>query len=377
MNKNIIAIIVVGLVVASFFFYLGSRSSITGNVVKENPEKVINSEPKEDSLSQESKVVSEVDYQVKVEDKLTKESLEYAEIYLDGKLVGKTSSDGELVIENVEIGRHNLRAFYKGEESDVLTKDVTESDKVIVIYITAPRTITLELKDSETNKPVDNENVFLKSIDGKAKFNPILTTDEGKAQFSEVLPGDYVISIERFPNKPADMVTIGASDLITADVDMPNPKFRGSMICNPTSPLLGDSWIECNVNIKNEDYNRGMNSIDTSVLVILYTKKKGEDFKNVGQQPLYFEDISVGKDETRTTKKFYEYSRFDEETKVLAIVYDGWKYTPEDYSKIGGIELSQDLFDKLTTNVVDWCASNVGECVEGAVKVAGTIATAV
>ena len=98
MNKNIIVIIVVGLVVASVFFYLGSRSSITGDVVKENPEKVINSEPKEDSLSQESKVVSEVDYQVKVEDKLTKESLEYAEIYLDGKLVGKTSSDGELVI---------------------------------------------------------------------------------------------------------------------------------------------------------------------------------------------------------------------------------------------------------------------------------------
>ena len=377
MNKNIVIIIVVGLVIASVFFYLGSRSSITGNVINEGSEKVINSEPKEDQLSQKSNIVSDVDYEVSVEDKVTGESIEYAEVYLDGKLAGKTSSDGELIIEDVGIGRHNLRASYKGEESDVLTKDVTELDKSIVIYITAPRTITLELKDSETNKPVDNENVFLKSIDGKAKFNPILTTDEGKAQFSEVLPGDYVISIERFPNKPADMVTIGVSNFITADVDMPNPKFRGSMICNPTSPLLGDSWIECDVNIKNEDYNRGMNSIDTSVLVILYTKKKGEDFKNVGQQLLSFEDIQVGKDDTRTTKKFYEYSRFDEETKVLAIVYDGWKYTPEDYSKIGGIELSQDLFDKLTTNAVDWCASNIGECVEGAVKVAGTIATAV
>ena len=79
MNKNAVIIIIV-LVIASVFFYLGSRSSTTGNVINDGSDKIVNSEPKEDQLIQESNVISEVDYQVEVEDKITGNSLEDAEV---------------------------------------------------------------------------------------------------------------------------------------------------------------------------------------------------------------------------------------------------------------------------------------------------------
>ncbi|MBS3086143.1 hypothetical protein J4422_00385 [Candidatus Pacearchaeota archaeon] len=372
-NLVIIGLVAVLIIIGIYQF---AKPSVTGNVV--NSDKIIDT-GKEGDLSKEVKVINEIDYEVKVVDKLTGKNLESAEVYLDGKLVGKTSSDGKLMIESLEFGKHYLRAEYKNEKSDVLTKEVTESDNNITIQIIAPRTINLELKDSETNKPIDNENVFLKSIDGKANFNPILTTDEGKAQFNDVLPGDYVISIERFPNKPADMVTISSNDLITAEVDMPNPRFTGSMVCDATKPFLQSSYLVCNVNLKNSNYERALDSTDTSVLVTVYSRENDEDFdfKIIGHQLLDFGKINVGQSTSKETTRFDEYSRFDAETKIIATVYDGWKYTPENNKQIGGNQLSQDLFDKLTTNAVNWCANNVGECVEAGTKVAGFIASGV
>lgn len=374
MNKNTITIVVIGLLIAGLFFYIGSKFSITGNVVNTDSKKIINSEPKEAPLTQKNKVINEVDYEVKVNDEFTGKAIGNAEIYLDGKLVGKTSSDGKFTIPSVEFGKHNLRAEYKGKISDILNKDVSEINNNAILYIEAPKTITLTIKDSETGNPIDRENIFLKSIDGKASFSTMRTDDNGKVKFEEISPGDYTVSIESYNANPSSSIEIKSEDDVLVNLDMPNPRFRGSMSCDTTSPLLRDSWIECKVSIKNEYYRRGMDSTDTSVLVVLYTKKKGEDFKNVNRQLLNFEDIQIGKEETLPTKSFYEYSRFDEETKVIAIVYDGWKYTPEDYSKIGGIELSQDLFDKLTTNAVDWCANNIGECAEGAKTIAGIFA---
>ncbi len=379
MNKNAVIIIIVGLVIASVFFYLGSRSSITGNVINDGSDKIVNSEPKEDQLIQESNVISEVDYQVEVEDKITGNSLEDAEVYLDGKLAGKTSNEGLLIIEDVKLGKHNIRATFKGEESDVLTKEVTETENNVVINLISPRTITLELKDSETDKPVDNENVFLKSIDGKANFNPILTTDEGKAQFSEVLPGDYVISIERFPNKPADMVTISASDFIKAEVDMPNPRFRGSINCGAQKLDLAkfDHYRECEITLKNENYERGMSSKDTTIVLYVYGRENDGDFIKVDEDILDFDEIKEGETKLNTTKKLYGFSSKHVEEKIVAAVYDGWKYLPEDTSQIGGVSISQSLKDKFITESVNWCANNIGECVEGAKKVAGVIAAAV
>ncbi len=381
MNKNTITIVVIGLLIAGLFFYIGSKFSITGNVVNTDSKKIINSEPKEDQLLQENKAVSKVNYQVKVKDKFTKENLGYADVYLDGKLSGKTSSDGELIIEDADVGRHNLRALYKGEESDVLTKDITEFDNNIIIYITAPRTITLELKDSETNKPVDNENVFLKSSDGKANFNPILTTNEGKAQFNDVLPRDYVISIERFPNKPADMVTIGANNFITAKVDMPNPRFKGSINCGAQKSdifeLEFDNYRECEITLKNEDYERGMDSEDTTIVLYVYGRKKEGDFVKVDEDILDFGEIKEGETESKITKKLYGFSSSHTEEKIVAAVYDGWKYLPEDTSQIGGVSISQSLKDKFIIESINWCANNIGECAEGAKKVVGIIAVAV
>lgn len=367
--KKTIIVIIVGLIIAGIFFYLGAKSSLTGNVVDTGSEKIVTSEPKEDNLLQQSNIISEVDYKVSVKDELTGKPLENAFMYLDGEFVGKTSKQGEIVLENVKIGKHSLRADYKGE-SNILTEEVSEINTDTTILINAPRTITLELKDSETNRPINDVKVFLETTSGKAHYSPLSTDDEGRTQFNDILPGDYQVRIEEFPNvKPSKLVKINENEFITANLDMPNPKFEGSSIhCEETHYLIGDNYGICTVTLKN---NGNIESKATSVILNVYKYDNGT-YTKIDSDTLDFDNIPQGESESLSSVKFKTYSRGYEEYAV-AVVYDGSDYTPEDKSQIGGVTMPQGLLDKFQTETVEWCSDDIQRCGETVAGVAKAV----
>jgi hypothetical protein len=352
-----------------FYFVGKGRGGVTGNVINSGPEKIVDSDVKAEKLNQQSNTKEDITYKVVVEDELTNDPLEDAFIYLDGSLAGKTSRKGELYIENVKMGKHSIRAEYKGQ-SDVKTADISEEDNELVINLIAPRTITLELKDSETNKPISDVKVFLEATNGKAHYNPLSTADDGKTQFNDVLPGDYQVRIEEFPEaKPSKLVTVEDKNFISVDVDMPNPRFRGSSInCKEEIPFLGESYGECTVNLKNDG---NTDSKDTTVLLYIYKEEDGS-FIKIGEETLDFGSVANGQIVSKTTKRFDVFSRFTTEH-VVAVIYEGWKYTPEDDSQIGDVTIPPTLMNKFIADSATWCSENIQQCAETATNTAKTV----
>ncbi len=367
--KKTIIVIIVGLIIAGIFFYLGAKSSVTGNIVNTDSEKIVSSEPKEDNLLQQSNIISEVDYRISVKDELTSKPLENAFVYLDGTFIGKTSKQGDIVLEKVKMGKHSLRADYKGE-SNILTEEVSNTNTYTTILINAPRTVTLELKDSETNRPINDVKVFLETTNGKAHYSPLSTDDEGKTQFNDILSGDYQVRIEEFPNaKPSKLVKINENDFITVNLDMPNPKFEGSSIhCEETHYLIGDNYGICTVTLKN---NGNMESKATSVILNVYKYDNGE-YTKIDSNTLDFDNIPQGKSKSLSSVIFKTFSRSYEEYAV-AVIYDGHKYTPEDKSQIGGVTMPQGLLDKFQTETVEWCSNDIQRCGETIAGVAKAV----
>lgn len=361
-NLIIIGLVAVILIIGIWQFV---KPSVTGNVVNTGADTIVDSETTEEDLTEESKVVNEIDYNVRVQDELTNKPLQDAFVYLDGKFIGKTSNKGELTVDSVEFGKHSLRADYKGE-SNILTEEISELNNRATIYIKAPRTITLELKDSETNRPINDVKVFLETTNGKAHYNPLSTTDEGKTQFNDILPGDYQIRIEEFPNaKPSKLVTIGASDFITAEVDMPNPRFRGSsIVCEEKFILFEGHYGVCSVTLKN-DGNR--DSEDTTVVLRIYKQEDGE-FVKIGGETLNFGSIPKGDSVSLTTERHKEFSGSYEEY-VVAVIYEGWRYTPEDTSKLDDATIPQGIMNKFVTETANWCSDDIQRCGETAAEI--------
>lgn len=324
-----------------------------------------------DSNSFTFKVERELNVKVKVYDELTNEPLEDVSVYFDGLFKGKTSPDGSLLITKIKEGSHSIRVEYKQVSKDV-TQVITFESNEVIIKIKAPRTITIELKDSETGKPIDFMKIFLEGI--SITYRSFLETDDdGRTLIPDVLPGTYQIRLEGVPTlvKPSKQIIIGADEFISVTVDMPNPRFQGSLNCNEKLGFF-DVYGVCEVTVKNINYERGIVTQDTVVILLVYLQDENGNYVLVDKDLLDFEPILPGDSRPKTSTDLYGF-QFGKQETVVAIIFEGWKYTPQSNEQIGEITLPISLVEQAINDGINYCKQNFGECVKVISGIIGTL----
>jgi len=281
------------------------------------------------SISEESSQISiDVDRAFRMElfvlDQITKAPVGNAEIFIDGIPVGKSNAEGLIVIENINEGPHQIEARLKDSRSS-LTVNLTPDSQRFEIEILAPRQLSLTLIDSETRKPITQMIVFLESKSNNYRsFSP--TTDFGKVSIDDVLPGQYAVRLEGAQTlaTPSTLITVGESDELTIELDMPNPRLSVAVTCSQQIGFLNLYGV-CDVTVKNQDYDKALSSLDTIVVLLVYNE---ESIIPIDSWIVSFGNLHPGEELKLTSPRLNNFDLGQQET-IVAAVFDGSRYTPE------------------------------------------------
>lgn len=302
------------------------------------------------------KVSRTLSVNINVKDELTNNPLENAEVYIDGGYKGKTDSSGSFKIIDIKEGSHNLEIRYKSI-SKSQSIQVSSSQNNFELKIKAPRTITMELKDTETNKPINGMTIFLES--STSTYRSILPTDDnGRTTIENIMPEDYHIRLEGATGnqiKPSKLFTVSNSNIISETVDMPNPRFQLTVI--PNDPWCMSGGITVDVKIANVGDEV---SEDTTAIVLEYNIR-GNTTELIGKDVIRFGGIAKGEITSVKTTKSLPNPCWDKQD-IVVLVFDGSKYVPkEDLSS--KLNIPQDKIIGIMSNALDYCNTNSLECV--------------
>lgn len=301
--------------------------------------------------------------QIEVDDALTSDPVEGATVYFDGSRVGTTSADGSYTVDDIEAGSHTVRVTYNSVEE---TRQVSVSldNTNFALEMEVPRDIELTLTDTETGKPVSEEQVYL---DGSQQG---YTSTAGTITLENVMPGSHTVSLQNVNPTPSTNIDVGADTDVSASVDMPNPTFKIS--AHPETGLLdsiGDVKISLDI------YNNGnAPSQDTTALVLDYRVKNDElvrvDSDIIDLSP---RSIPIGRKATGTSEGL-DNNVLQEEYFVI-LVFDGSTYFPEDAATTD-VSLEKNWVEERVTDITNWCADDPDQCAEISGTLAGEFAGA-
>ena len=304
-----------------------------------------------DSYSFTFKVEKELTAEITVLDELTNEPLVDVSVYCDGFFKGKTSTSGSLTIKDIKEGSHSIRVEYKSVSKDSFF-DMTSSQRTFTIKIKAPRTVTLNVRDSETNKPVDNEKIYLNGMEMG------YTAQDGSIKIVDILPGSYLVTV--------GTINVGSKNILTQNqisipVNMPNP------ILTPTGTMVWN-MLHTKVKCKIKAINTGTDTTKGPVgLCFVYEiinntpVLKGSDsilFGNIApnSETPYKESIEIGVPWNPLT---------DED--IVIIFFDTHEYLPSQEQSLT-LQTTQSFASQVMQDVYSYCSSNPERCAE----IAGT-----
>jgi len=151
-----------------------------------------------------------------VSDKDTGEVLDNAKIYLDNRFKGATSG-GILNVQLVPEGQHSVKLEYEGVSSSESIA-VNSMNTKFSLGISVPKKVIVKLTDSESNKEVENIQVYL---DEEAKG---VTGSDGSLTITEVMPGTHSIRLViPYKDDVTQTFTVKGDTDVPINVKMPKP----------------------------------------------------------------------------------------------------------------------------------------------------------
>ncbi len=333
------------------------------------------------------KVTRKLSISISVVDEITKEPVEDAEIYIDGSYKGRTDPAGSYSVSFVEEGTHVLEVK-KGNISDSTTIYVTPENTAFQISIKLPRTITIVVKDKETQLPVNGFYVEIRNEEtGETIKSLFKTTDEGKTKLANVLPGEYRLEVDvptdlyKTDYKPTAYITItGEESEIEVEVEMPHPRFRGSLSCKDRCLFAPDC---CYVTLTNKSWQKGITTEDTTLQLFVLRKAENGEYEIISTEQYKFGRIAPGqevkaiKGEGCENEEGIRVRGLDcllPET-VVAVVFEGWRWTPQNAKPIGSITIPESELAKITKKVIKYCEQNPSVCANAIKYIAGILVT--
>jgi len=299
---------------------------------------------------------------VEVTDTLTGQAVENVEIYLDGGYKGETSVNGNMEISNVKDGSHQIKVTYKGvSESKSVT--VSPVNTLFSFSISIPRTVTLTVHDTETGLSVREMDIY---IDGEIKGT---TTRDGKLIIEHILPGHHKVGLDvpGYTGMVNEYVEVSTQEIISLDIDAPNPVFIVGVDARAYLSGFSGELGEVKVTLSNVGE---VNSEGTQVLVLIY--KEDDLTTPIASRVLSFPSLvptphggySVEKDWPAIDAFVYGPREI-----VVVVVYDGWRYTPQNEQPVNSAGVSSSMVAELAYSVNEYLRAHPEEVVNTIAKI--------
>ncbi len=298
-----------------------------------------------------------------INDKLTYDPLKGVKIYLDGSLKGETSDNGILEINNIEYGIHQISCNYK-DVIESSTINVNDENDYFSFSISAPRAVTLQFYDEETNNPIKEMDVYLDDVlCGK-------TTRDGQLYVDSVSPELHKISMD-VPGHSGmidEYITVNIEDTITMDIDVPNPEFQVSIDAYSYYDYFAleeKGYISVTLTNTGE-----VDSSGTAVLVLLYNS---DDYSIVRASKIleFGSLVPLPKGGRSLTKEWAEITafKFGPEEAIVVVILDNWGYTPENNEMFNEVKVSNSILTEFILSTGNYIANNPEEVIGTIAKI--------
>ncbi len=315
---------------------------------------------------------------ITVKDELDNTLLEDVDVYLQGEWKGKTNTQGKLEIKDVSNKDYSLNVKYKGaDKTEVIT--VNQFQKEFTVLLKAPKSVIFTLTDTETNKPITFENVFLESTGSAAYSSTRETDDIGKVKIDDIFPGDYRVTLQAVESrvKPSKVINIGSSKEIVVSLDMPNPELIASgLSCTEWWATITDWHGKCSVTIKNTESERSIATKDTAVVILVYLEDDSGNAQLVNKDVINIGRLLPSQEKKVTTKELTGF-QWGKKEKIVAVLVEGWKYVPEDQKLMGEVNMPVSVTERwlkdLGDALVDYCTGDIVQCGKTIADVIGII----
>ena len=290
---------------------------------------------------------------VTVIDRFSTSPLADVEIRMDGLFVGRTDSTGQMVITSVQRERHYIKAVV-GEAEGGVSIHPNDAEEVRIV-LDVPRRLDLRVVDVETDQPVVGYDVtLLDSLNPRLLWRSRFRTDDhGQTTVEGIPPGRYNVTLEGAPGtvKPSEVLEVPSELPIDREqvlvVDMPNPEFRGSISCTQHPRFIGDRYGVCKVKLTNLSGDRSIASKGTQIVFRVWVRA---EYAGAHMLANSF-SVRPGETEEFISERMYEFAMSDSEV-VVATIYDGWEYTPENLKEIGTSNIPVGIFDEAIRGVM-------------------------
>ena len=299
---------------------------------------------------------------VEVTDTLTGQAVENVGIYLDGDYKGETLLNGNLEISNVTDGSHQIEVTYKGvSESRSVT--VSSANTLFSFSIPIPRTVTLIVHDTETGLSVREIDVY---VDGEFRGT---TTRDGEFIIENILPGHHTVGVDvpGYTGMVNKYIEVGTQEMISLDVDVPNPVFVVGVDANNYHTLLSGEYGNVFVTLANVGE---VNSEGTQVLVLVYTE---DDLDTpITSKVLPFPSlVPTQHGGYQVEKDWTDIDAFvwGPEEIVVVVLYDGWRYTPQNEQVVNQANVPSSMFTQVAYSVGQYLKEHPEEVADTIAKI--------
>jgi hypothetical protein len=228
--------------------------------------------------------------------------------------------------------------------------------------------ISLTLTDSDTQKPIGKVNgeyvrVLLGGVDaGYLNDNGALEIDgvpEGSQELTLIIPhyGQKRQDLEVKSNENTPIKTV---------IDMPNPIFDVTVNC--TTGWLFEQYGEITVSLT----NRGdIASDNTRVLILVYNEHDPStpEATHTFAFPSLVPEKDGGKSYTSETWRCNDF-RYSSKEIIVAIVLEGWGYTPQNKQAVNDASVPTSLFTQISDSIAKYLSDNPDVIVGTVCKVA-------
>jgi hypothetical protein len=303
---------------------------------------------------------------LKIVDRLSGDPVSGARISLDGEEIGLTAPDGTILLDSAYAGEYVVEISYL----DVTTSrsiDLSDDEDVITFGIDLPFDVTIEIKDTETGKSVSGWNVILKNQE--LTVPGTRTGLDGKTVIKSVIPGSYHMELS-YPagrinvSEAGKTITIGNERALFEKVDIPNPRYSGSLTCSEHG--VYNKMGRCEVSVKNVEYERSMPSYDVDVFLFVFTESNasGADrFELAGRHLKSFSFLSPGEVYSGVFDPLPEFEG-DKKEAIVVLILDDWEYSPENEVSVGGNDVSPSDLSILVRRIKERCSDESAECMQ-------------
>ena len=300
---------------------------------------------------------------LKVVEKLSGDPVSGALVSLDGESVGLTAADGTLLLDSSYSGEHVVEISYL-DVSTSRSIDLSDVKDVFTIKIDISQSITLEIKDSETEKSVSGWDVILEN--SRLTRIGARTGLDGKTEVMGVIPGSYDISLHSSApginaSYSGELVIPAGINPLSVNIDMPDPRYSGVIDCGEYGVF---EMGRCNVSVRNVEYERGMPSYDADVFLFVFTgsnRSGAGGFELAGQHLKHIPALSQGEVYSAYFDSLTEFEGNKKEI-IVALILEGWDYSPQNERSAGRDDVSATELSDLVRKIKEHCADESAIC---------------